>query len=54
MHHCTTAPRAPRARKTNLKCEDCAQKWSKWGVPGDTKKLRWCCGCGKAHVGAVT
>eukprot|EP01047_Picozoa_sp_COSAG01_P075205 COSAG01_NODE_12813_length_1681_cov_6.152971_1_plen_195_part_01 len=33
-------------------CEDCGLKQASCGVPGDTKKARWCAPCSRQHEGA--
>jgi hypothetical protein len=33
-------------------CEDCGLKRASCGVPGDTKKRRWCVPCSRQHEGA--
>jgi hypothetical protein len=33
-------------------CEDCGLKRASCGVPGDTKKTRWCVPCSRQHDGA--
>eukprot|EP01047_Picozoa_sp_COSAG01_P032585 COSAG01_NODE_2361_length_7832_cov_12.919447_10_plen_274_part_00 len=33
-------------------CEDCGLKQASCGVPGDTRKARWCGSCSRQHEGA--
>ena len=36
-------------------CEDCKEKYPKFGLPSEGKTRRWCSGCAKAHgVDVVT
>jgi hypothetical protein len=41
-----------RGQKVKDGCEDCGLKRATCGVPGDTKKARWCVPCSRQHEGA--
>ena len=37
----------------SMKCEDCTEKYSSYGLPTE-KKRRWCSVCARAHPGAIS